>query len=302
MNKVVRCEYEAWSIITDCFLYEQSKDDAHLSVAKGKFKLLVEHTDWQGGLSFGTGNHKVWVGENGLAAWGALLLYKHTSDSNFLVQAQKWLKYVLNYPPKVRVDEPRLYPVFLTWINYALMEAVKQKIVDWKGYQQVCESNVNEILGLMKRGTHWGICYHYDLYVGRGLLYAYRFFTIDGFNQELGGKCLVALTNFMKASRHSKVPFMNVRPIHYLFFDFRGSGYSTSQYAQLCFEMYLTYYNIDDYLEGKVALDSVKKYLMVKGGVVKRFGDRTVNGLATDWLRYVEVLDKKCVEVALEWI
>ncbi len=303
INNSVRCEYDAWSIITDCFLYEETKLKEHLEVADVKFERLVKYTNETGGLMFGSESSKVWIGENGLAVWGALRLYKYSGNIKYLVQSQKWLKYVLKNPPKVHSDEPRLYPVFLAWINYGLMMAVKLKIKGWETYLKVYEENVKIILSLMKRGTHWSICFHYDLYVGRSLLYAYHFFTIGQRNVKLGTECLVALTKFMKATRHSKIPFMNVRPIHYLFFDVFGSGYSTSQYAQLRYELYLTYFNIDDYLEGKISLDACKKYLVKDvDQVVKRFGDKVSNELATDWLRYVRALDSKCSKEALEWI
>lgn len=303
MIETVRCEYEAWAVMTDLFLFKETKNSLHLNKAKERFELLTKYTNPEGGLIFGSEDNKVWSGENGLACWGAVKLYKITKDIIYLNQAYKWIKYVVHHPPKASPDEPRLYPVFLAWINYAFMELAKLQLTDWKEWVKLSEDYTKEILRLQKHYKGWDICYHYDLYVARNLLYAYHFFTIDQFNVDLGSKCFHALLSFMKHSRHTKIPFMNVRPIHYLFFDWKGSGYSTLQYAQLRFELYLTYYNIDDYLEGRVALDSCRKYLITKdGSVVKRMGQKSPNKLATDWLRYVDTLNKKCEIIAKEWL
>jgi hypothetical protein len=305
----VRCEYEAWGLITDMFLYEETKKACYLLSAKERFNKLVQFTNLEGGLKFGTSNDKVWVGENGLASWGSLRLYKQTGDSNVLFEAKRWVNYAIKHPPTVNEDEPRLYPVFLTWINYALMEMASLNEEGWQGWKKLSEEYTTKLISLQKRKGKWSICYHYDLYCARGLLYAYKFFTTqhNGHyqfeNVHLAEWCYSALNGFMKVTRHSKIPLLNVRPIHYLFFDWKGSGYSTLQYAQLRFEMYLTFFNIDDYLEGKVSLEACKKHLIGKDGlVVKRQGDKIGNLLASDWFKYVEFLEEKCRKITKEWL
>lgn len=66
--------------------------------------------------------------------------------------------------------------------------------------------------------------------------------------------------------------------------------------------MYLTTYNIDEYLEGTEALNAAQKHLMKDGMVKKQVTDKKGNALATTWLQHCSILKQQCDKEIKEWI
>jgi len=282
---MIRCEYEAWLMQTDVLLSDELEDGRHLTKAIERFGILQKFTDVDGGVMMSDSDKRVWVGENGLAAWGALKLYERTENPIFLEQAKVWIQYITKNPPTVRKDQPRLQLVFVAWNNYALMKMAK---IEPRWHDEV-KQNTELLLYHQKKNKHWTICQHYDLYIARGLLYSYQFFKLT--DNILANKCLLAVQEYLQ--KNSKL-LNKTLPIHYWPLEWRGSGYSTLQHAQLNFEIYILTSSHDYLADGLESLEAAKKHLVKNGKVLKRKGDKETNELATDWLKNCEVLKTKC--------
>lgn len=293
---MVRNEYIAWNMEVELDYYQETKQKQHLEKAKEEFKILKQNTTPKGGLQMTDTNTRIWVGENGLAAWAALRLYKITKQPKYYNQAIKWIKYTIDNPPTQNPKEPRLYAVFIAWCNYAFIELSTIN----KKWNYIVKQQCQKLLDQQKNNKLWTICYHYDLYVARHLLHAYNHLKYT--DNPLATRLILSVMQFMKKTRYTKIPLINTRPIHYLFFDWKGSGYSTLQYARLCYKLYLTSYDLDDYLEGSVALQATTKHLQKKGMIIKQIGDKKGNPLATSWYKHCQLLQQKCEKEVKKWI
>lgn len=299
MNQNIRYEYIEWSMETSIDMFEHTKQHKWLLKAKKQFEILKKGTRPDGAIQMTTTNPRNYIGENGLAAWQTLRLYRLTKNKKYLEQAKKWINYIDRNPPKPKRNEPRLHPVFIAWTNYAYIELSKVYPTNNQLKEKI-KKNCNKLLMSQKKNKLWSICYHYDLYVARHLLHAYNHlkYTDNWFAQDL----FIAVHEFMQKTRYTKIPFVHTRPIHYLFFDYKGSGYSTLQYARLCFKMFLTTFNIDEFLEGTEALKAARKHLMTDGMVKKQVTDKKGNALATTWLQHCTMLQQRCEKEIKEWI
>ena len=293
---MVRTEYIAWSQEVELDYYQQTKQLQHLNKAKNQFQILKKYTNKQGGLQMTDTDTRVWIGENGLAAWQALRLYKITKEQQYYTQAIKWINHITKNPPTQNKKEPRLHAVFIAWCNYAFIELSTIN----KEWQPTTKQYCQKLLQLQKNNKLWTICYHYDLYVARHLLHAYHHFKHT--DNPFATKLYLSVKQFMQKTRYTKIPIVNTRPIHYLFFDWKGSGYSTQQYARLCYKMYQTSYDIDDYLEGTIALNATTKHLTKNRMVLKQVTDKKGNHLATSWNKHIHLLQKQCEKHIKKWI
>jgi len=296
MNKVVRCEYEAWEIETLLDTYNFTREDFLIKKAIVKFENLKKYTNKEGGLMMSNLDKRVWIGENGLAAWGSLRLYELTKKDKFYNQAKIWLNYIIKNPVIKRKDQPRLYLVFLAWNNYALIKMAETS--GEKYWKNLAIKYSKELIKAQKTLGNWSICFHYDYYVAQSLLFTYSHFKKNNKYLTLSLDCFKATRKFIDNTRHTKTIFTKLRPIHY--FVPIASGYTSLQHSHTCFSMFLETFNVDDFLEGEISFLNVKRYLLKDGKVLKQKGDKKGNDLATIWLKRAESYRNRCKDILVK--